>query len=256
MLRLLPLGLAVEAAGRQRLWVHDAFESLVPAGSGAAFLSCEHASNRLPEGYDWGDDAWLREQHWAFDLGAADLTRELAAATGAGAVLSRFSRLLVDPNREPEAETLFRGEAEGRSVVLNGNLSDGEKRRRIAGYYEPYHRALRSGFEDSGVPLLFSIHSFTPIYEGARRPMEIGVLFDREDDGAAQLGAMLREAGFATAMNEPYSGKAGLIFSAEHHAQALGRRALELEVRQDVCVDPEFRGRLIACLKAFFEAFE
>jgi len=63
-------------------------------------LTCEHASERMPEPFRFPEeDAWLVGTHWAYDLGAADLTRELADAIGAAAVLSRFSRLLIDPNR-------------------------------------------------------------------------------------------------------------------------------------------------------------
>lgn len=44
------------------------------------FLTCEHASSSIFEG--WGDwpkeDAWVQSMHWAVDIGAEILTRELA----------------------------------------------------------------------------------------------------------------------------------------------------------------------------------
>jgi predicted N-formylglutamate amidohydrolase len=81
--------------------------------------------------------------------------------------------------------------------------------------------------------------------------MEVGVLFDTQDDLAAGAERALAAAGFATAMNEPYSGKAGLIYAAERHAQAHGRMALELEIRQDLAVRSEHRARIVAALVAF-----
>jgi predicted N-formylglutamate amidohydrolase len=81
--------------------------------------------------------------------------------------------------------------------------------------------------------------------------MEIGVLFDREDALAAVLAEALAAEGFVVAMNEPYSGKEGLIYAAERHASAHGKHALELEVRQDLAVTPEARARVVAALRRF-----
>jgi predicted N-formylglutamate amidohydrolase len=103
--------------------------------------------------------------------------------------------------------------------------------------------------------VLVSVHTFTPVYEGERRPMEVGVLFDTQDALAERAERALRAAGFATAMNEPYSGKAGLIYAAERHATTHGRMALELEIRQDLAVIPEQRARIVTALAGFFRAF-
>ena len=51
-------------------------------------ITCEHASNHVPGPFDWPEeDDWLRETHWAFDLGAAKLSRAIAEHLGAVAVL-------------------------------------------------------------------------------------------------------------------------------------------------------------------------
>lgn len=238
---------------RSRGDVHEAFEVIEGERGAPVFLTCEHASERLPAGYAWHpSDARLRGTHWAFDLGAAQIVHELSASLRAGAVLSRFSRLLIDPNRPKDSDTLFRQDAEGKLVYLNHDLTEAERRRRIERYYEPYHDAISTRLSRHEADVVFSIHSFTPVYEGEARPMEIGVLFDTQDDLAERAGAALRAAGFVTAMNEPYSGKLGLIHAAEYHAHAHGRRALELEVRQDLAVKPAFRARLVETLTQFF----
>jgi len=215
-------------------------------------LTCEHASNTLPPPYAWpATDRWLVETHWAYDLGVADVTLALAAALGAPAVLCGFSRLLADTNRDADDPTIFRREAEGRPVSLNSNLTDAERRERIARFHAPYHAAidlLLLRYPQAAIVL--SMHSFTPVYEnGPPRPMEIGVLFDHEETLAASVLASVARDGWAVAANEPYSGKSGLIYAAERHADRHGRRALELEIRQDLAADERRRPRLVESLR-------
>lgn len=62
-------------------------------------LTCEHASADLPPGYEWGEDQWLAEMHWAVDLGVKDLLIDLQRRINCPAVASCFSRLFVDINR-------------------------------------------------------------------------------------------------------------------------------------------------------------
>jgi len=230
-----------------------AVERIGGARSSRVLLTCEHASERIPEGWAWHEeDAHLAGTHWAFDLGAADLTRELAEAVGAPAVLSRFSRLLVDPNRAEDSPTLILGWAEGRPVALNRDVTLEERQRRVEQLHRPYHAQVDASLEAAHAEILFSIHTFTPVYEGAERWMEIGVLFDAEDALAEALASHLAGDGFAVALNEPYSGRAGLIYAAHRHASQHGRRALEIELRQDLAVRPEVRARVVASLAGFF----
>ena len=220
------------------------------------FLTCEHASKRLPPPFRWPEeDAWLESTHWAYDLGAAELTRELAAAFGATAVLSRFSRLLIDPNRDEDAPDLFRRVAEGRTVFLNANIDANERELRVT-MARQYHQTIDLELGADAAQIVLSVHTFTPVYEGQRRRVEIGVLFDEEDALAESVRRGIALAGFETHLNEPYSGKLGLIYSANRHAKKHGRRALELEVRQDLAVDPAVRARLTQALPALFQRLE
>jgi predicted N-formylglutamate amidohydrolase len=213
-------------------------------------ISCEHASQRMPPAWSWDPaDAWIRDTHWAYDIGAAVLVRELCAAMGAGAVLANFTRLLVDPNRPAASPTLVRTHAEGREVVLNSDIDDDERGRRLA-YWEAYHSALDAAARDSRAPVLLAIHSFTPSYEGQEREFDLGVLFDQEEELGARLAEALRAVGDVR-LNEPYSGKAGLIYSAQRHADARNKRAIEIEARHDRLQDPTYRRALIAVLASF-----
>ncbi len=225
-------------------------------GSAGIVMTCEHASERVPEafvretGFAWPEaDRWLRGTHWAYDLGAEAIALEHAQAVGARLVCARFSRLLVDPNRPITSDTLFRDVAEGRAVTMNRALSQRAKDARVGLLYEPFHAAAdRAIAASTQADIVFAVHTFTNEYEGQRRSLEVGILFDREDELAARVITGLRTAGFDVAANEPWSGKAGLIHVASHHGDRYGKRALELEVRQDLAEDPRFRARLVPVL--------
>lgn len=233
--------------------VHEAYERARGQRTAPLFLTCEHASQRLPTGYEWmGSDERLVGTHWAYDLGARELTLELAQALSASAVLTRFSRLLVDPNRAEGHPELFRQQAEGQPVLLNRALTPTEQQQRIVAYYRPYHAAVDETLMAAAAPTLLSIHTFTPVYEGRVRNVELGVLFDRDERAAESLLDSLRKQYPAVAANEPWSGKVGLIYAAEHHAHKHGRFALELEVRQDLAQHPAFRAQLIGVLVRHF----
>ena len=231
----------------------EAVEEIDGDFDGRVVFTCEHASADLPEPWMWPDeDRWLVDTHWASDIGAAAFTRRVAQRMNAPAVLSRFSRLLVDPNRPLDSDTLFRENAEGRTVHLNEALLEAERVRRIERFYHPYHAAVSAMVERSRGDTVFSIHTFTDKYEGDARILEIGVLFDDDEEPAQRLVRHLEEAGFHVLENEPWSGKAGLAYSPVRHAQEFGRCALEIEARQDLIVDESFSARLAEALASFF----
>jgi predicted N-formylglutamate amidohydrolase len=68
---------------------------------------CDHASNAIPDDLgSLGLPPAQLERHIAYDIGAAEVTRTLARTLGAPAVLSTFSRLVIDPNRGQDDPTL------------------------------------------------------------------------------------------------------------------------------------------------------
>ena len=216
-------------------------------------FTCEHASAELPPPWSWPEaDRWLVDTHWACDIGAAVFTRRVAGLMNAPAVLSRFSRLLVDPNRPLDSDTLFRQNADGRRVHLNETLLETEKHERVERFYQPYHAAVSAMIEKSRGDTVFSIHTFTDNYEGDLRVLEIGVLFDDDEEPAYRLIRHLAEAGFHVLPNEPWSGKGGLAYSPVRHAKEFGRCALEIEARQDLIVQEPFARRLAEALASHF----
>lgn len=214
-------------------------------------FTCEHASPALQLGIEAKrGDRELLDDHWGSDIGAADVTRELVRQLGGQAVLARFSRLIIDANRDLDCPTLILDEADGARISFNQRVSAGERRRRIDRLFTPFHRAVENALDSRrrlDAPFhLVSIHSFTPVFRGERRELDIGVLFDDHDQEAARVAAALAERGFASALNEPYSGKApeGLIYSAKRNAQYAGVKYLELEIRQDLIATPAAARRI------------
>lgn len=228
------------------------------AGSGAApgrrlVLTCEHASATVPPPLrvEEDDRPWLGT-HWAVDLGAAEATRELARLLSAAALLAGFSRLVCDANRSPQSETLIPAQVEGYTPSFNRDLDDLERERRLQTLHAPYHAAVDHLLQDRlrrhprEALLLLSIHSFTPVLGAEVREMELGVLFDdAHAERARRAAATLGERGFVVALNAPYSGYEGMIYSAWRHGQAHGVPYLELELRQDM-LDTTERARSAA----------
>ena len=205
---------------------------------------CEHASNRLPAEFaaQPEDLPWL-DTHWGWDPGAAAVTRALIEHKQCVAILSRFSRLVCDPNRHIEEWDWILDEVEGHPLSFNQDLNQQERQRRRQTYHKPYHDEIDACLDErlarGGDVLLLSVHSFTPVLGDEVRPMEMGVLFDRFDSVAHRLASNLRDQGFVTALNEPYDGKDGAIYSAGRHGCRHGVIYLEIEMRQDIIDTPE-----------------
>lgn len=205
-------------------------------------LLCDHAENRLPAEYgDLGLSAGEFRRHIAYDPGAADVTRGLAAALNVPAVLSTFSRLLIDPNRGDDDPTLIMRLSDGAIVPGNAGVDEAERERRIARFHRPYHAAIDAAIDRamaSGVvPALFSIHSFTPVWRGVPRPWHAGILWDIDPRFAVPfIDALRADAGLVVGDNEPYAG-ALHGDTMYRHATLRGLAHALIEVRQDLIAD-------------------
>lgn len=213
-----------------------------PTG-GLRFI-CDHAENRLPSRYGTlGLDPEALDRHIAWDPGAKAVTLSLARRLGAPAVLSRFSRLLIDPNRGRDDPTLVMRLSD--RAVIPGNLAidSAEREERIARFYAPYDdaigRAIDAALLGGTVPAIVSIHSFTPVWRGRGRPWQAGILWDADPRLAVPLIERLRAEGdLVVGDNEPYSGAlAG--DTLYRHATRRGLAHALIEIRQDLIADSE-----------------
>ena len=118
---------------------YPAFEALPGALDSGALIICDHASNAIPPGYGaLGLEREALDRHIAYDIGAADVTRALAGLIGAPAVLSTYSRLVIDPNRGLDDPTLVMRYSDGAIVPGNAYADQAEIDRRGARFWAPY----------------------------------------------------------------------------------------------------------------------
>jgi predicted N-formylglutamate amidohydrolase len=205
----------------------------IPGSSGANMLIiADHASNHVPDGIDLGVPGEALERHIAIDIGVADVTRALCAATGCGAVLANVSRLVIDFNREEGAPGLIPTISDG--TAIPGNVgADAEAR--LARYYRPYHAAVARTLDSLARPFILSLHSFTPSLATRpeeQRPWDVGILYNTDDRAARIAIPMLSEAGLLVGHQLPYAGTA-LNATMNLHAEARGIPYLGVEMRQD-----------------------
>ena len=205
-------------------------------------LLCDHADNAFPAGYgSLGVPQPQLQRHIAYDPGAAGITRHIARLLGAPAVLTRYSRLLIDPNRGEDDPTLIMRISDGAIVPGNAAITLEERQKRIDQYYRPYHAAvdqLIDSMTDAGKPpVIYSIHSFTENWRGWMRPWHVGVLWDKDPRLAVPLLNALREDdSLVVGDNEPYAG--ALRGDCVHkHATMRGLANALIEVRQDLIRD-------------------
>ena len=203
-------------------------------------LITDHAGRALPDEYgDLGLPASQFDRHIAYDIGVERVTRSLARLLNAPAVMARFSRLLIDPNRGEDDPTLIRQLYDGTVVPANYPMTPQEREKRLDRYYRPYHDAAGSVIASvaaatGAAPFVFSIHSFTPSMQGRPRPWHAGVLWDSDDRAVAPLLAMLaQDPLLVVGDNEPYDGalRGDTMY---RHAIVNGYAHALIEIRQDL----------------------
>ncbi|MCL2385524.1 MAG: N-formylglutamate amidohydrolase [Alphaproteobacteria bacterium] len=215
--------------------------------AGVLFV-CDHASNALPQSYGTlGLAKGQLERHIAYDIGAAWVTRTLAACFGAPAILAGFSRLLIDPNRGTDDPTLVMRLSDGAIIPGNAYADEKEIATRLVQYWLPYRQAIRTTIDamlkQGPPPVIVSVHSFTPALKGRARPWEVGVLWDSDPRFASLLFAALASDGFCVGDNEPYDG-ALKGDTLDEEVTRRGLAGLLIEIRQDLAATEATAGAL------------
>jgi len=178
-------------------------------------ISCDHASNRIPKSLNnLGLIAEDLHRHIAWDIGAADVAKQIAANVSGTLVSNNYSRLVVDCNRYLSDPSAFCTESDTTEVIGNQKLSEFDKAQRAESIYYRYHRAIRQELDrhtsDKQCPVLISIHSFTPKLksDSKLRPWQIGVLWDKDPRiPTALLDALKQDENLVVGDNQPYSGR-------------------------------------------------
>ena len=200
-------------------------------------LICEHASRLLPRRLGTlGLSEAERESHIAWDLGAEKVARLLSRLMDAPLLLQRYSRLAYDCNRPPESPDAIPEVSELTQVPGNRRLPAEDKLARTREIYRPFHDGVSLLLDRRAAggmrSLVVSIHSFTPVFKGKARSVELGILHDRDTTLSAKL--IKSFPNIDARLNEPYGPKDGVLHTLNMHGFARGLQHAMIEIRNDL----------------------
>src|SRR3954453_4375421 len=181
------------------------------AGRSPFLLTCDHYGRLVPRALgDLGVSPDEMERHIAWDIGIAGVAEQLSRALDAHLIAQRYSRLVIDCNRPPEAPSSIPLISEATTIPGNDRLTRQQVLERRQTIFDPYHRRIANiidARQRAGQPtVLISMHSFTPVYAGIARPWHIGALYQHDRNLPPPLLRLLRaEADLVVGDNEPYA---------------------------------------------------
>jgi predicted N-formylglutamate amidohydrolase len=217
---------------------------LHPDGRSDFLLVADHAGRLIPRALGTlGLDESERGRHIAWDIGIAGVTETLGEILNATGVLQVYSRLVIDCNRAPDHPTSIPTISELTAIPGNTGLTAEARAARRRAIFDPYHAAIVDQLERRAVvgrrTVLIAMHSFTPVFKGVARAVEIGVLYHHETTLSRVMLELLREEGDLTVgANEPYAITDDSDYTIPVHGEANGLDHVEIEIRQDLIAEP------------------
>ena len=214
-----------------------------PEGRSPFLLTCDHYGRIIPRRLgDLGLPESELARHIAWDIGIAGVAEELANHLGAHLIAQRYSRLVIDCNRPPDAPSSIPRISEATTIPGNEGLAPEAAAVRRQAIFDPYHRRIAEVIDRrlrDGIPtVLVSLHSFTPVYAGIARPWHIGTLYHRDTRLPPLLLKLLRaEADLVVGDNEPYAVSDETDYTIPVHGEARGLMNSGIEIRQDLIAD-------------------
>ncbi len=213
------------------------------AGRSDLLLTADHAGRAIPRRLGrLGLPEHELDRHIAWDIGIAGVTERLSAALHATAVLQAYSRLVIDCNRDPAVASSIPDLSEMTAIPGNIGLSEEQRAARRQAVFEPYHsriEALLDARQAAGRRTVYvAMHSFTPVFKGESRAMQVGVLYNRDARLANIMLELLRAEGDLTVGdNAPYAVSDVTDYGVPVHAEPRGLAHVEIEIRQDLIAD-------------------
>jgi predicted N-formylglutamate amidohydrolase len=214
-----------------------------PAGRSPFLLTCDHYGRLIPLILgDLGLPASELTRHIAWDIGIAGVATALSNHLGAHLIAQRYSRLVIDCNRPPEAPSSIPRTSEATIIPGNEGLAREAAQARRRSIFDPYHRRIREVIDrrlHDGIPtVLVSLHSFTPTYAGIARPWHVGTLYHRDVRLPPLVLKLLRaEPDLVVGDNEPYAVSDETDYTIPVHGEARGLMNTGIEIRQDLIGD-------------------
>jgi predicted N-formylglutamate amidohydrolase len=209
-------------------------------GRSDLFLTADHAGRVIPRRLGrLGLPADELIRHIGWDIGIASVTEHLSTALDATAVLQTYSRLVIDCNRDPTVASSIPEVSEITVVPGNRDLTAVERAARQAEIFAPYHARI-GGLLDARQAaarrtIYIAMHSFTPVFKGEARAMQVGVLYNRDARLANIMLDLLRAEGdLVVGDNAPYAVSDITDYGVPVHAERRGLPHVEIEIRQDL----------------------
>ena len=216
---------------------------LRPAGNSDFVLATDHAGRAIPRRLGTlGLAASELERHIAWDIGIAGVTAHLSDALDATAVMQMYSRLVIDCNRGHGVDSSIPTISETTEIPGNRDLSRAERTARQREIFAPYHGRIRAVLDAREQArrrtVLIAMHSFTPVYKGAHRPMQVGILYNRDPRLSRILLEVLHAEGdLIVGDNAPYAVSDTTDYTIPMHGERRGIPHVEIEIRQDLIGD-------------------
>ena len=213
------------------------------AGRSPFLLTCDHYGRTIPRVLgDLGLPASELTRHIAWDPGIAGVADALSKHLDAHLIAQRYSRLVIDCNRPPDAPSSIPRISEATVIPGNEGLARDAIEARRQAIFDPYHRRIADVIErrlrDRIPTVLVSLHSFTPVYAGIARPWHIGTLYHRDTRLPPLLLKLLRsETDLVVGDNEPYAVSDETDYTIPVHGEARGLMNTGIEIRQDLLAD-------------------
>jgi predicted N-formylglutamate amidohydrolase len=213
------------------------------AGRSPFLLTSDHYGRIIPRRLgDLGLKASELTRHIAWDPGIAGVAEALSKDLGAHLIAQRYSRLVIDCNRPPQAPSSIPRISEATFIPGNADLAEEAAATRRRQIFDPYHRRISEVIDarlrDGVATVLVSLHSFTPVYAGIARPWHIGTLYHRDTKLAPLLLKLLRrQTDLVVGDNEPYAVSDDTDYTIPVHGEARGLMNTGIEIRQDLIAD-------------------
>lgn len=211
-----------------------------PTGNSPVLLICEHASLRIPASLDaLGLDTNSAKSHVAWDPGAMAVSEMLSQQLNATLISARFSRLVYDCNRPPASAEATRDTSEVFNIPGNRDIPTEQRAARVDEIYNPFvdtiQNYIATEIANGRPPVLVTIHSFTPVYFGKIREVELGVLHDTDTRLADEMLAIPSEMNMQR--NQPYGPQDEVTHTLRLHALPNGLLNVMIEIRNDLLAD-------------------
>lgn len=214
----------------------DPVEIVNAGATSPIMLLCEHAGQAVPQILgDLGLKRGVIDQHIGWDIGAEKLARVMAQHLGCTLIIQRYSRLVIDCNRPPHATGSIPAVSDNVVIPLNKGVTSAEAKHRRQAIFDPLDQAIAAQLDRYEHRAVFSIHSYTRVFNGRYRPWDAGFLSRRD---LRTAGALLERIGAADprvtlALNQPYQIDDDSDWFIPHHAEPRGLAHTLIEICND-----------------------